>query len=393
MLTRTLTLASLLVVSVVAQARPELRPVNYNLSANTFGVNSLNKLFSESPNKNVVYSPISAHLALSMLLNGANKETAAQISDTLDLTLPQLTAANAQVKQLMQDLNSRPEGELKLMVANGLWALPQAGVRPDYIRDMKSTFSAEVANLESVDQINSWANKKTNGLIPKVIDDIAGIEMILANATYFKAKWTTPFLEAQPGNFFTLSGKTSEVPLMQKKDYFHYVKMDGLEAVELPYGSQGLASMIVVMPTEGSDFATMRSELLSISKVSQVFKAVQNEPIKQGIVFLPKFEIKTDWSMNEALVALGMPLAFTGAADFSKMTDQPLKVSYVKQNAAIKVTEVDTEGAAVTVIGVDRTSAGPDIPEWTFRADRPFLYFVKDNASGVILFAGQVVEM
>lgn len=111
----------------------------------------------------------------------------------------------------------------------------------------------------------------------------------------------------------------------------------------------------------------------------------------RGLVRLPKFEFKTEFKMNDALIAMGMPSAFSSAADFSKISDMPVRVSYVKQDAVIKVDEKGTEAAAVTSIGIEATSLPPP-PQFEFVADRPFYYFIKDNSTGVILFAGQVVQ-
>lgn len=386
-------LAAALFLSV-AQARSIENNFNYAAAANKFGIAGLHHLFNEQPDQNVVYSPVSAHLALSMLLNGASGKTAEEIGTTLNIPVRDLAFANAKVVSLMSELNSRPEGELKLTLANGLWTVPRLRVKKNFVEAMKRDYQAEVASLQSAAQINQWAEKKTNGLIREVVDDIGGIVMILANATYFKAKWTMPFENSYPGEFTTLNGAKSQTKLMTNKVTTSYVRTGEYEAIELPYGSQKLASMILILPNESArhkekPFNFLRRSLSAdlLEQISGELKAAKE---MSGQVIMPKVSFSTKWKMNDALSAMGMPSAFTGAADFSNLADDSVDVSYVKQDAVIKIDEEGTEAAAVTSIGIEATSVF--VPEFTFRADRPFLYFIRDNASGVILFAGQIVN-
>ncbi|MGE4130727.1 MAG: serpin family protein [Bdellovibrionales bacterium] len=360
-------------------------------ASNRFGAKSLHLLLKSQSQKNVIYSPLSAHLALSLLANGASGPTADQLIATLQLPKNDLLAANHDLKGLMQELTSRPKGELTLLLANGVWADPGVPILPSYIKTAKEVFGAEAAPLRSAQQINDWAAEHTNGLIKQVIDDIGGIEMILANATYFKADWTQPFGSARLQAFNGLGSKVSTAELMTKKETTKYTVSQGrYEAVEIPYGPQKLASMILIMPTVPSQFAAMQEQMdeVLMSKILQDLAAAE---ATRGEITMPKFEFKTSYTMNQDLQTLGMVDAFSGAADFSKMSEVGLKVSFVKQDAVIKVHEKGTEAAAVTTIGMEKTSI-PRPPTFMFVADRPFIFAIRDNQSGVILFAGQVVQ-
>lgn len=362
----------------------------YARAANTFGLKSLQYVFKSNPAANTVYSPISAHMALSMLLNGADQKSADEISRTLGVSLDSLAATDEQVQKLMADLNSRPEGELKLVLANGMWIKPGLTVKPAYSAAMNKYFQAEVAPLNSPEQVNNWASMKTNGLIPKVIDNLSDIELLLANATYFKGTWTTQFEKAREGQFFPLGMSTAQkAQMMSVTASVKYVSADNMEAVELPYGKSRLASLIAVLPQKGSVFAAFRSQV-DINWLNSVLEQLAQAPVQRVAVMLPKVDATTSFEMTSALSDMGMPTVFTNSADLNKISAQPLKVSKVKQDALIKIDEKGTEAAAVTSIGV-RTLA-VEMPAARFIADHPFLYFIRDNKTGVILFAGQIVK-
>lgn len=378
------------VVTVPAFARVPARPFVLSEASNTFGIQSLGLLFKEQGQKNVVYSPLSAHLALSMLANGGRNNTGEQMLSILDIPTHEQAFANQQVLKLIGTLTSRPKGELTLMLANGVWTTPGAPIKADYARIVKHNFKGEVTALESAEQINAWAARNTNNLITKVIDDIGGLEMILANATYFKADWTLPFKKSVEGSFQTLNAGTTTADMMDKQDTLKHAVYQQYEAVELTYGPSALASMILILPTRADRFVAARDQL-NEHTLTQILAAVQQAEPAYGAVKMPKFEFKTSFKMNEALIAMGMRDAFTNSADFSALSDAFLKVSFVKQDAVIKVHEKGTEAAAVTAIGMERTSIDPT-PKFSFVADRPFIYVIRDNETGVILFVGQVVS-
>lgn len=380
------------VVATSANATSLKRPVSYKSSINTFGMQTLQKLLNEKPDMGVVYSPISAHLALGLLANAGNSQTAEEIALTLDLSSDEMNANNAAVQRLMADLNSRPEGELKISLANGVWAKPSVTLKKNYVEAMKQSYQAEVASLQSAAQVNKWAAAKTNNLITKIVDEdvVAGLEMMLANATYFKADWNKTFDKAYPGKFKNSGGKSVDAQLMYVKGNFNYAQTQDYQTVELPYGPSELASMIIVLPNDGVASADFNKQLSYNWFVGVETALNQKREKSRGTVTMPKFTIKTEWGMNKALQELGMVKAFTNAADFSNMTDTPVKVSYVKQDAVVKVDEKGTEAAAVTSIGIEATS----VPMYDFqlRVDRPFYYFIRDNKTGILLFAGYVSE-
>jgi serine protease inhibitor len=175
-------------VTSLATSQGAMAATHYVSAANAFGLKNMQCALEENASDNVIYSPISAHLALNMLLNGAASKTANEIAKTLNLTPGALAASNGEMMKRMEDLNSRPNGELKLTLANGMWTKPDLKVKPAYETAMQKYFQAEVAPLNSPAQINKWAADKTNNLITNVIDDIGGLEMFLVQRDLFQSR-------------------------------------------------------------------------------------------------------------------------------------------------------------------------------------------------------------
>jgi len=377
-------------VTSLATSQGAMAATHYMSAANAFGLKNMQYALEENASDNVIYSPISAHLALNMLLNGAASKTANEIAKTLNLTPGALAASNGEMMKRMEDLNSRPNGELKLTLANGMWTKPDLKVKPAYETAMQKYFQAEVAPLNSPAQINKWAADKTNNLITNVIDDIGGLEMFLANVTYFKADWTMPYGKAYDGTFSSLGATTPEkAQMMSGKKYIRYLKTVNAEVVDLPYGNQKLASMIIILPVKDVDFAGFRKQA-DPNYVESLIADLEKAAEQRVFVTIPKVNAKTTFEMKGSLSAMGMPTVFTNAADLSGISEEPLKLSRVKQEAVIKIDENGTDAAAVTSIGPETASARR--PLISFEADHPFLYFIRDNKSGVILFAGQIVK-
>jgi serpin B len=211
---------------------------------------------------------------------------------------------------------------------------------------------------------------------------------VLANAVYFKAAWQNPFPEGatQPGEFRRLDGTKVEAPMMRVQTDLRTMDGNGFRAVELPYAG-GQLSMLVLLPEEGR-FDDVETGL-DAGVLAETLAGLRPDPV---FLTLPKF--KFEWEakdLPEDFMALGMTDAFSGAADFSGMTGKPeLFIGAILHKAFVGVDEAGTEAAAATVVVMDRAAAPMDPVE--FRVDRPFLFVIRDNPTGTILFLGRVMD-
>jgi serpin B len=287
----------------------------------------------------------------------------------------------------MEEINAK--GKVKLAVANALWN--RLKLHPDYLAITKKYYNAEVYPLTSEKPINDWASKNTNGKIPKVLEpgDITPlVKLVITNAIYFKGDWMKTFDKenTQEAPFYQSNKSTSTCSLMVAKDNFKYGQFDGLQAIELPYSGDDL-SMVVLLPKRESSLKQMLQSL-NVKELDTQLRALKNQKVE---LWLPKFKLETSYELKDVLMQMGMKAPFN-RADFSKMTKDktPLEISRIIQKAFVEVNEKGTEAAAVTVVMMATESSIHRhevlIPQ--FRADRPFLFLIRDKKTGAILFTG-----
>lgn len=344
----------------------------------------------EGQAKNVFISPLSLHIALGMIQNGANGQTAQEIQKTLKLDAQTLAEANKTYQNLIENLPG-VDPEVTLTLANSVWYRNTFSVETPFQDLLKQSFKADVTAQDFNDpatlgKINGWASQKTNGKIPKVIDQIQPDNvMFLLNALYFKGDWKTQFKSEQTidSPFKLASGATTTVRMMRLNTELKRAFRSTYTAFELPYGSDKF-SMTVLLPTENSTAEALINSLSS-TEWSQLQQVMTSGTIDIG---LPKFTLSYDINLNKALSALGMPTAFTDAADFTNINKQGgLTLSFVKQNTFVAVDEKGTEAAAVTTGGVSVTS----MPIPTL-CNRPFVFVIHEKTTGTILFVGKIAD-
>jgi serine protease inhibitor len=343
----------------------------------------------ETTDKNVFVSPLSLHMALGMLVNGANGQTADEIQKTLKLNGISLADANATYLKLMEGLpNADPKVTLGL--ANSVWNRDTFKPETDFVSILKNSFKADASSFSGSDAtpLNTWASNKTNGKIKKVLDQIEPqMVLFLMNALYFKGDWTTSFDEKKTMDYpFQLANnQTKNVKMMQMKSKISFANRDGYFAYELPYGN-GRYAMTVLVPTGTKGVNELVTKLTATewNQLQQSLKEVNNLAIG-----LPRFTLEYEIYLNEVLKKMGMPTAFIpGAADLTKINEAGnLNVGFVKQNTYVAVDEKGTEAAAVTTIGVELTS----LPQ-TYYADRPFVFIISEKSSDTVLFMGKMVN-
>jgi len=369
---------------------------------NAFGFRLLNAVQKASPDANVVLSPVSASLNLSMVLEGADDQTKEEMLTALSLTGEKVDAVNAANAQLVKLLRT-PVRSVVLSLANSLWVdSRRAAIRPDYEKRVRASYDAEVSALdfsspEAAAQINSWASKGTRGAIPKVIDKLdPGDLLLLLNAVYFKGEWTHKFDEAktQQRDFELSGGSKKQVPRMSQSGRFDYFETPEMQGIRLPFGDGDLV-MDILLPASSSSLGMLETELTP-EHWAGWDKQFTPRP---GTIELPRFELKSNYSLTGPLQALGMRRAFDPSrAQLTGMLSpaagrsggERFFVSKVLQSTYWKVDEQGAEAAAATTTIVRPTAVAR--PEKPFRmiVDRPFFCAISDKRSGVLLFVGAI---
>ena len=353
------------------------------------------ELFKEihglSSEDNLMISPLSTSYALGMTLNGANGDTRDAFRQVLhfeDLT-------DQEVNESYQDLMAQLvtlDNQVQFSIANSIWYKLGYNVLQDFIDTNKDYFDAAVEELDfsdpgAVDIINGWIEEKTNDKIKDMLDFIPGdAVMYLINAIYFNATWKYQFdpEDTFEDNFNLEGGGTSRADFMQVEGSFNYTSQEDFTAVELPYGDSAF-SMVVLLPKAEVSIANL-VEALDAESWDSWLSSSYPANVK---IQLPKFKYGFKSLLNDPLINLGLGIAFTDAADFSNMTPGGgIFISRVIHQTFIDVNEEGTEAAAATIVEMKELS-GPGGPI-AFRADKPFLYMIKENSTGALLFMGKV---
>ena len=360
---------------------------------NDFSFDLLKETIKNSDESNVFISPLSVSLALGMLRNGAVGTTKTEMEAALKMSGLSDSEIN-EYYRLMQSNLPGMDPKTKLSIANSIWARDDISfkVKPEFLKTNSDYFNAYIKTLDfnqtwALDTINGWANRKTNGLIPKVLTDIdSSIMMLLMNAIYFKGTWVTQFDKKATSEYAFTNEFNAQVKvnMMNATDTFAYASDDKAQYLDMPYGNKSF-SMTVILPTATKTTDDVLNQLNS----SSFSKIVSEMKVQKVHVFFPRFKVKNTFMLNAMLQSMGMKKAFQENAEFDGIASmKPLFVSFVQHDTYVEVTEEGTEAAAVTTIGVGTTSVGPTEPY--FIANKPFLFVIRERSTGVILFVGKM---
>jgi serpin B len=360
---------------------------------------------------NLVLSPDSIATALAMAGAGAAGQTAAQIASTLHLKSPasfaaigalQGTIANEQTAAAKAD----PKAPT-LDLANALFLQGGFPVNPTFVSGLQEHFGAGPQSVDfkgdlsgSLKTINEWVSDHTNGIIPQLFESLPELtRLVLADAVYLKASWLYPFKpsETSPAPFYGdhhkydnhhASTQSNSVQFMHETERLRYGSAHGYAAVDLPYRASTL-SLLVVLPV-GRSFGALQHQL-SAKGLAGMVHGLSSRLVELS---LPRFHLGTQTSLNQTLEALGMRVAFSEGADFSGITAaEQLKIALVEHAADFKVDEAGTEAAAATGVVVEPTSAKVSPRNAVvFNANHPFLFFLRDDRTGAVLFAGRLTS-
>lgn len=356
---------------------------------------------------NVVVSPVSLQLAVSMLANGAGGNTLAEIKHVLhadDFSMRDINGDNWCLLKQMPITAPAPDyisektyewvvGDMSMSpvveFANGIWLNEGFEVRDSFLQTVNSYYEGRVdcKNLNSqatMDSIDSWVCDKTHGMIPSVaLQPNEALRMILINCLYFSGRWKQSFAEfgTRPAYFYSGTQRQA-VEMMQTWGALHYAHQNGFTAVKMFYDFDDKFSMTIMMPDE---------EGMPLSAAD--WRAARENMHEENLhLQLPRFAFDNSLDLSNLLCAMGMKDAFSPIADFSPLTPESVKVSRVKQLARIEVDEDGTKAAASTIISMEATGIEPNhITYSPVLFNHPFYFTVEDNISGAILFIGRVV--
>lgn len=364
---------------------------DYVSKGNDFAFNFIHRVNNTASNEDYVISPLSMQFLLGMLLEGAKGQTADEICDVLGYGSGEVGAVNEYCLSMMRQLPNLDK-KTKLAIANAIVVNKKYPLLDSYKTTVSNYYEAEVTNMDFSDnsgttrRINQWCSAHTNGLVPEIIKNVdSQMVSLLMNAMYFKSQWKEifPAINTSKESFTNESGVKKTVPMMKNSKKFEYQCNEVFRAVRLPYGN-GAFSMMVILPVEGKTLKDVTSHL-NENVWSEFVKSMVNCVVN---LWLPKFETNTHMDLNDILSTMGMPSAFDPIkADFKAMSNNPMFLSLVKQDAVIKVDEEGAEAAVVSSAKGEMANAPGD--HVFFHADQPFLYLITESSTGAIIFAGK----
>ena len=330
--------------------------------------------------QNVLTSPYSAGVLLSMLAEGAEGQTRAEFDQVLGGSLYKA-----------EDLGSNDT--LTVDSANSIWVSDNFSVRNRYVSLLEKDFDAFIttqnfADPATVRAINNWCAEHTSDKILEIIDEISPSDvMILVNALYFNAPWYDEF-DPEHTEDAVFHGKSGDVtvPMMFRRGQYNYIGYQGCKLIEIPYAA-GDYSMYILLPPPGMS----PDDVIPHISEYALNSAIKLMAPKEVVLRMPKFTLETEMLLNEPLQKMGLESAFSAAANFKGISAMgPLSLSVVKQKCYIDVSERGTEAAAVTSAQVRMTAVRA--PQ-EFTVDRPFIYIIASDEGKNILFAGKTVNL
>jgi len=349
---------------------------------------------------NLFFSPYSISTALAMTYAGARGQTATQMAQVLHFNLPEAQVHSA-FSSLIGQINELGQGkELSLSIANSLWCQKSYHFIDSFLKLARDSYFAEARLVDFIHQteptrleINSWIEQKTQDKIRDLLqpgDLTPATRLVLCNAIYFKGNWASQFktnaTHTEP--FFTAPDQKVDTPLMSQTEKIRSKQFDDFAIFALPYSDNEL-SMIIVLPKAVAGLAAIESKL---GQLPEWLTALDQASEDKAQIFLPRFKLTRRLQLSHDLAAMGMHDAFGPKADFSGMTGtHDLCISEVVHQAFVDVNEQGTEAAAATAV-IMKSLAVIANPIPVFRMDHPFLFLIRENKTGSILFLGRLAD-
>lgn len=346
------------------------------------------------PKKNLFFSPFSVSSTLAMTSLGAWGKTLQEMHRTLHLSMTS-ERIHSGFATLIEQLDSRAaQGGYTLSIANGIWFAKKQPVKEEFLEAADKQYRARAEQLDFAKNpdgarsaINAWIARKTSGKIAEAIPNggaNAGTSLVLANALYFMGNWEYPFDEKKTASekFFIDKKKSVTVPMMNRRAPCRYAESADALVASLPY-KKGELSLVIILPKKAEGFERFERGL----SAAQIEQWMKKASAREMMITIPKFTMTGAVRLNDILSKMGMPSAFGPKADFSAMASG-LFISNVFHKASIEVNEKGTEAAASTIATMTKNGGSRTY----FRANRPFIYLIRDMKSGAILFMGRMMN-
>jgi serpin B len=394
-----LTLVAILLAGMTNSVKAAIDPNQQAVVSgnNKFALELYSKL--ESQQGNLFLSPYSISTALAMTYAGAKGQTEKQMAEALCFAPVKNEQFHKTFGEIIKQLNASGEkGSYELVVANALWGQKDYKFLPEFLTLVRENYGGDLQQVDFAAQtetarktINAWVESNTKDKIkelikPGMLDSMT--RLVLTNAIYFKGKWASPFKpeRTQDSPFVLLDGQKVNVPTMNQTSKFGYMEANDIQVLEMPYVNNDL-SMVILLPKQADGVKGLEKELVS-DNLTGWLAGIHKREVQ---VFFPRFKMASEFGLGKILSAMGMPDAFSGKADFSGMTgNRELFISAVVHKAYVDVNEEGTEAAAATGVTMKLTGIGAPPP--VFRADHPFIFLIRDNQTGSILFLGRVAN-
>ena len=365
--------------------------VNKVQQDNYFAFNLLKTTLKTEKQLNVFVSPLSVSMALSMTLNGAKGETFNEMRNALYLSNYSLDEIN-DYNKTMREAILKIDPSTQIRIANSVWSKQGFPFESLFLQNNQDYYEAEINEKDFNDPntlkiINQWCSEQTNKKIPKILDQIDPLAiMYLINAVYFKGIWVSQFEKKLTKDlpFYAENGEKELVPIMRQTGTFNLATDDNAAYIELPYGNKAF-NMVIMLPHESK---TTQDILNNINWNELTFspRSINLE--------LPRFKTECQYELQKQILPeMGMIQSFTPNADFRNISSSSgIYLSRVIHKTYIEVNEEGTEAAAVTAVEVDLTAL-PNSNPTAFIVNKPFVFVIRENSTGVILFAGKIGDV
>ncbi len=364
---------------------------------NMFAFN-LYKEILKTEDDNLLISPFSISTAMAMAYGGSGGETKNQMSRTLFFD-PDMNRFHNEFTKHVKNIEKLAGDDLELNIVNGMWVQYDYPFLNSYIETLKNYYGPVYHEADfkfdrekERREINEWVENKTNNKIIELIREgilVEDTRLVLVNAIYFLSNWLEEFDKelTQTRNFNLDANNQVEAKFMSKEAEFKYYEDEQAQVLEIPYAGKNF-SMLLLLPGENTALPAFESKF--DPGMYQYY--IDNLRQQKVQLLLPKFKMRFHTNLEEIMVKMGMPLAFSDRADFSRMTDEDdLKIDRVIHQAFIEIDEKGTEAAAATAVTIIRKVSMPN-DQIIFKADRPFKFIIKENESNTILFMGRVMN-
>ncbi|KAI3688925.1 hypothetical protein L2E82_46864 [Cichorium intybus] len=364
-------------------------------------------LSKKSHNSNTVFSPLSIHVVLGLVAAGSNGQTLHQLLSFLKTnTIEDLNALSSHIVSLIF-ADGSPSGGPRLSLANGVWVDQKLSLKPSFKQVVDTVYNAtsnhvdfQTKAIEVTNEVNMWAEKHTGGLIKEILPSDAvdsNTKLILANAVYFKGAWRAKF---EPSNtkdhdFHLLDGSKVQVPFMTTKKKQVVGSFNGFKVCGLPYlqgEDKRRFTMYFFLPDEKDGLPSLLQKIAS--EPDFLDRHIPRRKVI-GQFLIPKFKISYGFEASEVLKELGLILPFKGGEGLTEMVESSmgknLYVSSIYHKSFVEVNEEGTEAAAVTASSI-KLMCLVTYDEVDFVADHPFLFVIREDTTGVVLFIGHVID-